>query len=204
MKEDGIDGSGTTIKIVISSGSHFREVAVNPRSTFGELKIVLAELFGLAPGEQRLLFRGKEKEDADFLHTAGVRDQSRVVLMASPVVQQEEISETTYHQVDSVVCEAVVGVRVEVDKLAEKVSRLALAIEGGNKVSEQEFLVLPELLMRQLLKLDCIEAEGEAKVQRRNEDFVSFQPAWAILVYDFKPLRGQQRSAAGAELGRHA
>ena len=39
----------------------------------------------------------------------------------------------------------------------------------GTKVAEKEFVVLTELLMMQLLKLDSIEAEGEAKVQRRIE-----------------------------------
>lgn len=42
-------------------------------------------------------------------------------------------------------------------------------MRGGNKVAEQEFVVLTELFMMQLLKLDSIEAQGEAKVQRRIE-----------------------------------
>lgn len=36
-------------------------------------------------------------------------------------------------------------------------------------MAAQEFVVLTELLMLQLLKLDTIEAIGEAKVQRRIE-----------------------------------
>ena len=46
---------------------------------------------------------------------------------------------------------------------------MEVAINGGNKASEKEFLVLTELLMKQLLKLDGIEAEGEAKLQRKAE-----------------------------------
>lgn len=42
-------------------------------------------------------------------------------------------------------------------------------MHGGTKVADKEFVVLTELLMVQLLKLDSIEAEGEAKVQRRIE-----------------------------------
>lgn len=34
---------------------------------------------------------------------------------------------------------------------------------------DKEFVVLTELLMVQLLQLDTIEADGEAKVQRRIE-----------------------------------
>lgn len=44
-----------------------------------------------------------------------------------------------------------------------------MAVDGGTKVAEKEFLVSTELLMKQLLKLDSIEAEGEAKLQRKAE-----------------------------------
>ena len=50
-----------------------------------------------------------------------------------------------------------------------QVTSIEVAINGGNKASEKEFLVLTELLMSQLLKLDGIEAEGEAKLQRKAE-----------------------------------
>ena len=42
-------------------------------------------------------------------------------------------------------------------------------VRGGTKVAEKEFLVLTEFLMVQLLQLDMIKADGEAKVQRRVE-----------------------------------
>ena len=44
-----------------------------------------------------------------------------------------------------------------------------MAVDGGTEVSDKEFVVSTELLMRQLLKLDGIEAEGEAKLQRKAE-----------------------------------
>lgn len=50
-----------------------------------------------------------------------------------------------------------------------QVSALEVAVDGGTRVSDKEFLVSTELLMRQLLKLDGIEAEGEAKLQRKAE-----------------------------------
>ena len=40
---------------------------------------------------------------------------------------------------------------------------------GGTKVEDKEFVILTELLMVQLLKLDSIAADGEAKVQRKIE-----------------------------------
>jgi len=46
---------------------------------------------------------------------------------------------------------------------------LEVAADGGTRVSDKEFLMCTELLMRQLLKLDGIQAEGEAKLQRKAE-----------------------------------
>ena len=44
-----------------------------------------------------------------------------------------------------------------------------MTVNGGTKVVDSQFSMLSELLMRELLKLDSVEAEGEAKVQRRIE-----------------------------------
>lgn len=46
---------------------------------------------------------------------------------------------------------------------------LERTVSGGTKVEEKEFVILTELLMVQLLKLDSIVADGEAKAQRRIE-----------------------------------
>lgn len=46
---------------------------------------------------------------------------------------------------------------------------LERVVYDGTKVVEKEFFVLTELLMRELLKLDGIEAVGETKVQRKME-----------------------------------
>lgn len=43
------------------------------------------------------------------------------------------------------------------------------ATKSGNKPADQEMLGVSEMLMRQLLKLDSIEADGDAKALRRTE-----------------------------------
>ena len=50
----------------------------------GELKVILAPLVGLHPQDQRLLFSGKEREDTDFLHIAGVDGNSTIIVVADP------------------------------------------------------------------------------------------------------------------------
>lgn len=54
-----------------------------------------------------------------------------------------------------------------------KVGALEAAVDGGTIVAVKEFDMTAELLMRQLLKLDGIKADGEARLQRKAE--VSFR-----------------------------
>uniref|UniRef100_A0A453C867 Ubiquitin-like domain-containing protein n=1 Tax=Aegilops tauschii subsp. strangulata TaxID=200361 RepID=A0A453C867_AEGTS len=52
-----------------------------------ELKVVVSMVTGLEPREQRLLFRGKEREDSDHLHMVGVRDKDKVLLLEDPALK---------------------------------------------------------------------------------------------------------------------
>ncbi|KAK6234603.1 hypothetical protein SCA6_009940 [Theobroma cacao] len=135
----------------------------------GDLKRVLAQETGLEPKEQRLLFQGKEKDDEECLHMVGVKDMSKVVLLEDPASKERKLDEMKRNQSILKAYEEVAKVRAEVDKLSEKVIALEAIVRGGTKVSEKKFLVLTELLMVQLLQLDTIEANGEAKVQRKVE-----------------------------------
>ncbi|KAG1338040.1 BAG family molecular chaperone regulator 4 [Cocos nucifera] len=168
-REDGVGAAGPTIKIKVSHGSYEHEITVPAQSTFGELKKVLAQETGLEPQEQRLLFRGKEKENDECLHMVGIKDMSKVLLLEDPASKEWKLEQMKRDQGISKACEAVARVKAEVDKLAEKVSPLESAVHSGTKVAEKEFVVLTELLMMQLLKLDSIEAEGDAKVKRGTE-----------------------------------
>ena len=57
----------------------------------GELKVVLSMVTGLEPREQRLLFRGKEREDGDHLHMVGVRDRDKVLLLEDPALKDMKL-----------------------------------------------------------------------------------------------------------------
>ncbi|KAH6787047.1 hypothetical protein C2S52_006599 [Perilla frutescens var. hirtella] len=166
------DSGPVTFNITVSYGLDQHQVGVPSNSTFGDLKSVIAQKKGLKPENLKLLFRGKEKEDGDHLLTAGVKDNSKVLLL------MEEEEDTTSVQrspekVETIIIsrggEAVAVVREEIDKLAEQVAALQAVVDGGTKVDDKDFLFLTEMLMRQLLKLDGIEAEGEGKVQRKME-----------------------------------
>ncbi|EEF45740.1 BAG family molecular chaperone regulator 4 [Ricinus communis] len=168
-REVGDGSSGPMIKIKVSHGSYHYEVTVPAQSTFGDLKKVLVHEAGLEAEEQRLLFRGKEKEDNECLHMEGVKDLSKVILLEDPACKERKLEEMKKNEAILKACEAVARVRAEVDKLSQKVVTLETTVSSGTLVAEKEFIVLTELLMVQLLKLDMIEADGEAKVQRRIE-----------------------------------
>ncbi|KAB5520589.1 hypothetical protein DKX38_024908 [Salix brachista] len=164
------DGSSRPmIKIKVSHGLCHYDIAVPAQSTFGDLKKVLAHETGLESTEQRLLFKGKEKEDDEYLHMVGVSGMSKVILFEDPASKARKLEEMKRNQDSLKAYEAVARVRAEVDELCEKVAALETNFRGGTKIAEKEFSVLIELLMIQLLKLDSIEADGQAKVQRKIE-----------------------------------
>ncbi|TYI44879.1 hypothetical protein ES332_A01G268800v1 [Gossypium tomentosum] len=156
----------------------------------GELKKQIAEKTGLEPDKQRVLFRGKEKEDNVHLSSAGMKDKSKILVLENPtskvkkveeMANIEEKVEESIARKESKVEEireteemskafaAVARVGNEVDKLSERVAAIEVAVNSGTKIAAEEFDVSAELLMRELLKLDGIEAEGEAKLQRKAE-----------------------------------
>ena len=85
------------------------------------MKRVLAQETGLEPKEQRLLFRGKEKDDEECLHMVGVKDTSKVVLLEDPASKERKLKEMNRNQCILKAYEEVAKVRTEVDKLSEKV-----------------------------------------------------------------------------------
>ncbi|KAK4392335.1 BAG family molecular chaperone regulator 4 [Sesamum angolense] len=131
--------------------------------------LLLLKKLGLKPEMYKLFFRGKEKEDDEDLQTAGVKNNSEVSLNEYTVSGQkapEEVQETCVISKGS---EAVAEVKKEVDKLEQQVLALQVVVDSGKKVDGKEIIYLTEMLMRQLLKLDGIEAEGEGRVQRKME-----------------------------------
>ncbi|KAK3010174.1 hypothetical protein RJ639_010759 [Escallonia herrerae] len=163
----GATSGGPTIKIKVSHDGYYHDVALPAQSSFGDLKRVLAKETGLEPEVQRLLFGGKEKNDGECLHMVGVKDMSKVILMEDPASKERKVKEMKENEGKA--SEAVAEVRAEVDMLAKEVVALEMAVQNGIKVADKDFVVLTELLMVQLLKLDGVQAEGESKVQRRIE-----------------------------------
>lgn len=53
--------------------------------------MILAVITSLEPKEQRILFKGKEREDEDHLHMVGVRDKDKVLLLEDPAIKEKKL-----------------------------------------------------------------------------------------------------------------
>ncbi|CAL9015943.1 unnamed protein product [Prunus brigantina] len=156
------DVPAPNLRLRIAFGAMRYEISAASQSTFGELKKVLTAETGLQPGEQRLLFRGKERENGEYLDMFGVKDRSKVILIQDPASIERRADEMRRNAKIQSAHRAISDVSVEVDKLAEQVSAIEKSIANGVKVAEVQITTLIEMLMRQAIKLDNISAEGDA------------------------------------------
>lgn len=53
--------------------------------------MILSMVTSLEPMEQRVLFRGKEREDDEYLHMVGVRDKDKVLLLEDPATKERKL-----------------------------------------------------------------------------------------------------------------
>lgn len=150
------------VRVRVAYGKIRYEISVNSQATFGELKKLLAVETGLQAAEQRLAFRGKDRDDGEYLDKCGVKDRSKLSLVQDPISIERRLVETRRNARIQTVHRAVTDVAAEVDKLADQVSAMEKSIAKGNKMPEVQITTLIEMLMRQAVKLDSISAEGDA------------------------------------------
>lgn len=53
--------------------------------------MILSLMSGLEAREQRVLFKGKERDDNEFLHMVGVRDKDKVLLLQDPAIKEMKL-----------------------------------------------------------------------------------------------------------------
>ncbi|GER29525.1 ubiquitin family protein [Striga asiatica] len=91
QKRESNNNEEGVITIRISTVSKWHDISIQPTSTFGELKVLLSLLTNLGPKEQRLLFKGKEREDHEHLHMVGVKDKDKVLMLEDPAVKEKKL-----------------------------------------------------------------------------------------------------------------
>ncbi len=76
---------------------------------------------GLQPRDQRLMYRGKERENGQYLDMCGVKDRSKLTLIEDPASIERRYIETRKNARIQSAHRAISAVSMEVDKLAEQV-----------------------------------------------------------------------------------
>ncbi|CAO2167426.1 unnamed protein product [Urochloa humidicola] len=98
------------ILVRVSTGRQWHDISIDATATFGDLKVMLSLVTGLWPREQRLLYRGKERDDCDHLHMVGVQDKDKVLLLEDPAVKERKLRSTTLAQLMGVPCHSFIQV----------------------------------------------------------------------------------------------
>ncbi|GKV05018.1 hypothetical protein SLEP1_g17076 [Rubroshorea leprosula] len=156
-----------TIRVRVKYGSIYHEISISSQATFGELKKMLTGPTGLHHQDQKLIYKDKERDSKAFLDMAGVKDKSKIVLVEDPISQEKRLLEMRKNAKMEKASKSISEISLEVDRLGGQVSALELIINKGGKVAEKDVLNVIEMLMNQLLKLDGITADGDAKLQRK-------------------------------------
>ncbi|KAE8736450.1 BAG family molecular chaperone regulator 1 [Hibiscus syriacus] len=158
-----------TIRVRVKYWSIYHEINISSQATFGALKKMLTGPTGLHHQDQKLLFKDKERDSNAFLDMAGVKDKSKLVLIEDPISQEKRLLEMRKNAKMEKASKSISEISLEVDSLASQVSTLESIISKDGKVAEKDVISLIEQLMNQLLKLDGIMADGDAKLQRKIE-----------------------------------
>lgn len=100
-----------------------RLICLGSNVIIGDVKKALVQKTGLEASELKILFRGVEKDDAEQLQAAGVKDASKLVLVEDPNKRVEQVEQppvVTKEMTKAIA--AVIAVTGEVDKLSDRVS----------------------------------------------------------------------------------
>lgn len=90
----------------------------------GELKKMLAESTGLHIQEQKLVFKGKERDSKAYLDVSGVKDGSKLVLVEDVLSRERRILELRRSATMEKASKAITEISLEVDKFADQVKHL--------------------------------------------------------------------------------
>ncbi|PWA91501.1 molecular chaperone regulator BAG-1, Ubiquitin-related domain protein [Artemisia annua] len=124
--DQGVAAGDIGVKVDTGSDSYL-DLFINPNSTFAELKSVIAKETGLKPEEQKLLFRGKEMDDHEHLHMAGVKGNAKIILIENLPTQNEVLENVDKTE----------EVNEKVEEVKETIKEVSRGVEAVNKIREE-------------------------------------------------------------------
>ncbi|KAL1371320.1 hypothetical protein HN51_001534 [Arachis hypogaea] len=159
----------STIMVKVKYGSAYHELRVSSHASFGELKKMLRECTGLHAQDQKLMFKKKERDSKSYLDVERVRDGSKLVLFEKIESRERRMLETLRIAKKEKTSKSLKEINHQVQPLAHKVSALEAGASTGEVVAELHIESLTENLMRILITLNEIFAEGDLKLQKSEQ-----------------------------------
>ncbi|KAF9666477.1 hypothetical protein SADUNF_Sadunf16G0233300 [Salix dunnii] len=148
------------------------QISVNSQATFGKVTVARRGKEGsdgrdrLQIGEQKIIYRERQRGNREYLDRCGVRDRSKLILMEDPASIERRYIEMRKNARIEAATRAISCVSMEIDKLAEHVAAIEKSILNGVKVPEIQITTLIEMLMGQTMKLDDISGEGDVSATK--------------------------------------
>ncbi|KAF3973444.1 hypothetical protein CMV_003138 [Castanea mollissima] len=157
-----------TIKVRVKYGSLCHEIQISSEASFGDLKKKLAELTGLHPLDQKLIYKNKERVSKAYLDAARVKNGSKIELVEDIVSRERRCVEMLKNSKVEKTSKSLAEISLEVDKIVGQVTALEAKVSRGGKVTKMDVESLTEMLMTKLVKLDeIVSVEGDLKLQRK-------------------------------------
>lgn len=88
----------------------------------GEVKKVLSGETGLQVDEQKVVYRGKERQNGEYLDACGVKDRSKVVLIQDPSSIERRFIQMRINAKIQNAHRAINTIALHLDQLADQVS----------------------------------------------------------------------------------
>ncbi|XP_038895692.1 BAG family molecular chaperone regulator 3-like [Benincasa hispida] len=165
-RTDVSESPAPVLLLRVAFGAVRLEISISSKATFGELKRVLTAETGLEVAAQKVIYRGRERENGEYLEGCGVKNRSKMELVEDPASIERRYIETKRNAKIQTAHRAISDVSMDIDKLADQVSVMEESISNGIKVPDIQITTLIEMLMMQAVKLDNIVAEGDASTQK--------------------------------------
>jgi hypothetical protein len=97
---------------------------LHPYLYAGQLKKLLATRTGLQPADQELTYKGRVRNNSEYLDACGVKNKSKMVLTEDPASLERRYIERQKNAKIESANRAIGAIALEVDKLADQVGPL--------------------------------------------------------------------------------
>ncbi|KAG6534222.1 hypothetical protein ZIOFF_008107 [Zingiber officinale] len=168
---DAVDTPVPSIRVKVKFCATYHEINISAQATFvnsatGEMKKVLSAKTGLHQFDMKLMYKKKERASVTFLDTVGVKDGSKILLLEDPMAKAKRLLEMRKTDKIDKAAKSVSAIRLEVDRLASKVTALEEIASKGERIVVNDVSNLIDCLMNELIKMEAIDADGDVNQQK--------------------------------------